>query len=173
MRLSQNMFTRLTAFTASFTLVLLLAGCATDTSIPDDLAYVPPASGDVATIKGTYNEDTGLFAAKHTGFVLMVDRKFVKNPEQSWNQPLALSPGTREIACEYHQSVFKARATFKLEVLPGVNYQIRISPGTEGDAEQRFCDFSIINTATGKPVTPIKHVTVSESSNRSNFRPLD
>lgn len=151
----------------------LLAGCVTDGTIPDELAYAPPTTGEVAHIKGCYIEDSGLFAAKHTGYVLMVDRKFVSAPMENWSQSLALSPGLREIACEYRQSVFKARATFKLDVQPGLNYEIRITTGTEGEAEQRYCNFSIVNAATGKPVTPIKHVTVSESSTRSNFRPLD
>ncbi len=168
------MLTRFPRFASLLTAVLLLTGCVTETSLPEEDLYTPPAaSNEVATIMGSYQEDSGLFAAKHTGFVLMVDHKFVRNAQENWNQPLRLTPGVHEIACEYRQSVFKARTTFKLEVQAGVNYAIRIAPGTEGEAEQRYCDFSIINTATGKPVTAIKHTNVSENSNRSNFRPLD
>lgn len=173
MRLSHNMFLRLAPIFTSMTLAMLFSGCVTDTSIPEELAYQVPVAGEIAHLKGSYFEDSGVFAAKHTGYVLMVDRKFVKNPQENWNQPLAISAGLREIACEYRQSVFKARATFKLDVQPGVNYELRVQPGTEGEDEHRVCNFSIINAATGKPVTPIKHVIVSENSNRSNFRPLD
>lgn len=167
------MLQRIASVASTLISIALLAGCVTTASVPDELAYLPPAAGDVAHIKGSFIEDSGLFAAKHTGYVLMVDRKFVKDPQLNWSQPLALAPGTREIACEYRQSVFQARATFKVDILPGVNYEVRIAPGTEGDAEQRYCNFSIVNTATGKQVTAIKHVIVSEHSTRSNFRPLD
>ena len=173
MRPTLAMSMRFAQFASSLIFATLLAGCVTETTFPEDQVYQVPQGNDVARLQGAQITDTGLFAAKHTGFVMMVDRKFVKNAEENWNAPLALAPGWHEISVEYRQSVFKGRAVFKLDVEAGARYALKIEPGAVEDSDARWCDISIINAATGKPVLPVKRANVSGSANRYNFRPLD
>ncbi len=157
----------------SFGLILLLAGCATETAIPEDQLYRAPRTGEVAYLKGATLVESGVFAARHYGFVLMIDQKFVHHAEDNWQTPIAVSPGRHEIAVEYRQSIFKARTLFKLDARPGATYEVKITPGSKEDSDVRYCDFSLVDTATGKPVLPVSRAHVSGSLNRSNFRPLD
>ena len=156
---------------------ILLAGCATDDAVPADQLYRhPPAgAGQSAWIKGSKIEESGLFASHHLGYVLMIDGKFVLNSKENPEQPIPITPGTHEISAEYSYSIFTARAALSFEAKSGGTYVLKISPRLEGEGERRFCDMSVVDAATGQPVSPVKssYVTGGPAQNRSNFRPLD
>lgn len=156
---------------------ILFAGCATDDAIPAEQLYQQPAAGTgtSARIKGSMIEDSGLFAAKHMGYVLMIDGKFVLNALENCEQPILLAPGPHDISIEYRYSVFNARTAFGFDAQKNAGYVVKISPGIEGSDERRYCDISIVDASTGQAVTPVKHcyVTGGPAQNRSNFRPLD
>ena len=156
---------------------ILLAGCATDDAIPADQLYRhPPAgTGQIGWIKGSKLEESGLFASPHLGCVLMIDGKFVLNSKENPEQPIPITPGTHEISAEYRYSVFTARAALSFEAKSGSHYVLKIKPRLEGEGERRFCDMSVVDAATGRPVSPVKssYVTGGPSRNQSNFRPLD
>ena len=168
--------THLTRTFASL-IFILLAGCATDDATPADQHYRhPPAGlGQSAWIKGSKIEVSGLFAAPHLGYVLMIDGKFVINPKANPEQPIPIAPGPHEVSAEYSYSVFTARASLNFEATSGSTYVLKINPRLEGGDERRFCDMSIVDAATGQPVSPVKssYVTGGPSRNQSNFRPLD
>lgn len=156
---------------------ILLAGCATDESVPVDQLYRQPPAGHVQTawIKGSKIEETGLFASHHTCYVLMIDGKFVLNSQENCEQPVAITAGHHEISAEYRYSVFTARNVFSFEAQSGRTYMLKFSHGVEGADERRYCDMQVVDAANGEAITPVKHSYVSggPSSNRSNFRPLD
>ncbi|MBK8856737.1 MAG: hypothetical protein IPN11_03375 [Opitutaceae bacterium] len=156
---------------------ILLAGCATDDAIPADQLYRHPPAGTAqgTWIKGSKIEVSGLFAAPHLGYVLMIDGKFVLNAKENAEQPIAITPGPHEISAEYSYSVFTARTALSFEAKAGGTYVLNIKPRLEGEGERRFCDMSVVDAATGQPVSPVKssYVTGGPSRNQSNFRPLD
>lgn len=156
---------------------ILLAGCATDDTIPADQLYRhPPAgTGHATWIKGSKIEETGLFASHHLGYVLMIDGRFVLNSKENPEQLIPIAPGPHEISAEYSYSVFTARTILSFEAKSGSTYVLIINPRLDSDGERRFCDMSVVDAATGQPVTPVKnsYVTGGPAQNRSNFRPLD
>ncbi len=159
---------------ALLALGLALVGCNT-TAPSEDLVYQPPAGPAVARIKGSMTQDPGLFGSRHVAYVLMVNGKFVRDPEENWAQALALSSGPQDLAVEYRSSVFRSRTVFSLETKAGVTYLLKMTPGIDPKDDRRFCEFVIVDEATGQPVTPVKHTyaTSTASGNRSNFRPID
>jgi hypothetical protein len=156
---------------------ILIAGCATDDTIPAELLYRHPPAGTAqgTWIKGSKTEDTGLFASSHLGYVLMIDGKFVLNSKEYPEQPIPITPGAHEISAEYSYSVFTARTALSFEAKSGSTYALKVNPRLESDGERRFCDMSIVDAATGQPVSLVKncYVTGGPAQNRSNFRPLD
>ncbi|MEI7552490.1 MAG: hypothetical protein WCL24_09190 [Verrucomicrobiota bacterium] len=165
------------ALLASCCSLLLLSGCATDGGIPAEQYYQAPALAEAqaAHILGSTVMESGLFATNHVGFVLMIDSRFVANGADNWNQVITLSPGWHRLTTQYSQSVFSARAEFRIEVRPGASYEVRIAPGVEDPDERRYCNLSIVDVATGQAVTPVKHANVSGGQNagRSLFRAVD
>jgi hypothetical protein len=156
--------------------ILCLTGCSTETTIPEDQIYQSPSAGmAVAHIKGAFIEEAGLFMPKHVGYVLMIDRQFVRDSQENWERLIPLTPGNHEISAAYTSSIFSSRASLTLEARTGVTYAVKIVPGLEGADERRYCDFSIMDVATGLAVTPFKHtyVTGGPNQSRSNFRPID
>jgi hypothetical protein len=146
----------------------LLSVCATDDSIPVEQYYQAPSLDNVqvAHIRGSFIVESGVIAINHVGFVLMVDDKVEQNGPELWNRSLALSPGWHKITGEYRQSVFRPRADFKIEAQPGTSYELEIAPSDEGSEERPFCRISIVDAATGKPITAIKRCNVSGGENR-------
>lgn len=153
---------------------LALVGCNT-TAPSEDLIYQAPVGAEVARIKGSTTQDPGLFGARHVAYVLLVNGKFVRNADENWAQPIALASGPQELAVEYQSSVFKSRTVFTLEARAGAAYVLKVTPGIDPKDDRRFCEFVIVDEATGQPVTPVKHTyaTSSSSTSKSNFRPLD
>ncbi len=143
--------------------------------MPEEQTYHAPAShtGSVAYIRGTKIEDHRVFYDDHFAYVLMIDGKFVRNPDKDWDQPLALTPGSHLIAVEYKLSVFRARYSFRINIKPGVTYAVKINPGVAGPDERRYCDFSILDATTGTPVTEVRRSNVSGGVKTANFRPID
>jgi hypothetical protein len=91
----------------------------------------------------------------------MIDLKSIPAAAEHWSDAIALAPGKRSIMAEYHVSNFKARTSFVLPARAGESYQLMIQPGHENTPDQKlYCDFWIIDTATGKPVVPVHHTQV-------------
>jgi len=154
---------------------LALAACNT-TPMPDGASvYQPPTGPGAAWIRGSMHQDSGLLASRHVGYVLMVNRQFAAAGEKGWDQPLALTPGPQDITVAYRSSVFRSQAGLSFEARAGVTYVVAIKTGFEGADERRYCEFTIVDAATGQPVTESKHTYAANSSgaNRTTFRPLD
>ncbi len=137
--------------------------------------YQPPAAAATARIKGSTLQDPGLFGSRHVAYVLMVNGKFVRDPEENWAQSLALASGPQDLAVEYRSSVFRSRTVFSLEAKAGATYLLQMTPGIDPKDDRRYCEFVIVDETTGQPVTPVKHTyaTSTSSGTKSNFRPLD
>jgi|GEM_PF-1715470 len=157
--------------------ILVLAGCATDNDLPAEQLYQAPALGAAAAARltGTKVVESGIFADDHIGYALMVDNKFVQDALQEWNRPIALAPGWHEIAASYQSGGFSSRTTIRFQARAGFSYLLKIAAGTESDGDHRYCDFSIVDAATGAAVTAVKHCNVSgdDKTTHSMFHAVD
>jgi len=134
-----------------------LSGCATSAEPLAEDEYHPPATNaSTATLKGSRLSESGLFGDDHTGFVLMVDLKSVRDAAD-WSEPVAITAGRHSVIGEYRYSNFLARADIPLQADAGTAYQLMIKNGHEPADGKPFCDFWIVNLATGKTVTLVYH----------------
>lgn len=154
-------------------LAALLGGCATQPVEGRD--YIAPAQGarPLATIQGSAAKDSSLFSPAETAYVLMVDYLNVLDAANGTDHPLLLAPGVHHISCEYRYSNFLSRATFKLNVLPGAAYQVKFEATADASTDRRYCDFWIVDTASGAVVGARQHQQVSGGRSKSSslFRP--
>ena len=152
----RHIFLLLTGLTALF------SGCATTPAPLADDEYQPPVStAGRASLKGSRLTEGGLFGEVHTGYIYMIDLKSVRDAAAGWETPIALAPGKHTVMAEYRFSNFKARATLQFAATPGASYQLMIKHGRESTTEVKlFCEFWVIDTATGQTVSKVQHAQV-------------
>ncbi len=169
------MTSRLKSFVTLVTAAVMLTGCVTDNSMSDEQYYESPALGHKmpTSITGSKDSDHGFFQSKPVGYVIMVDGNFIRNARENWDHPIILSAGTHTVVCEYHHSYYQARVTFTLEARAGISYEVRVTPVTEDINNLKYCDFTIVNSATGIPRVPIKRARVTGAPSKINYTPLD
>ncbi|MBS0631657.1 MAG: hypothetical protein JSS11_07060 [Verrucomicrobia bacterium] len=171
--LSRRPFVASLAFVLLAGLAALLGGCVTQPVEGRD--YMAPAPGikPTATILGAASKDGSFFGGSESAYVLMVDYLTVLNAAESAGKPLLLEAGSHHITCEYRYSNFVSRATFKLNVAPGAAYQLKYETSADSATDRRFCDFWIVDTASGATVGARQRQQVSGGRSKSSslFRP--
>lgn len=131
---------------------ILLAGCGS-APIPPELQYhAPLAATNVATITGS--EVPSLLTHNQTAYVYTVDGKVVMAGKKGWNVPLVLEAGPRIVGVLMLRGDFLSRSYLELEAIAGAHYVLRFETDVGLVGENTYCDFWIIDAATGKPVTP-------------------
>lgn len=150
-------------FSAALLTGLLLAGCTTPTSEPTPASPVtiapaiapgPAADLTPATIKGS--EETSTLLDNFTAFITAVDGEKFASGRKGWNQPVRLPPGRHRLAVEFIRGAFFARAELTLEAKPGAAYELRHASDAQVYGEHTYCEFWIVDLATGEKVTPAK-----------------
>ena len=87
-------------------------------------------------------------------FVFAVDDKRVESGKDRWNVPIPLRPGSRVVSVEINRGSAYARVNLSLNADAGKDYGIRFA--TDLGGANSFCDFWIIDAATGAPVTKVQ-----------------
>lgn len=148
--------------------LLLLTACTTTTITPAGApaGSVAPATGSAptprtaavaadtrpATIKGS--EETSTLLDNFTAFITAVDGEKITAGRKGWDQPVSLSPGRRQLAVEFIRGAFFARTELTLEAKPGAAYELRHASDAQVYGEHTFCEFWIVDLATGEKATP-------------------
>jgi len=147
-------------------IVALLCGCETAPGPAAEGGYVPPLAeaGVLATITGSRTSGEEFLEGEHTGQVLMIDSKLVRDSHDAWSKSIALAPGRHSIVAKYDHAHYMSQAFLTFEAKAGSAYQLAIKNGTEPPDEQRYCEFWIVDLATGRPVTEVLRRHVSGGS---------
>lgn len=158
--------------------VLTLAGCTTAPITPATAApppprvtmpaasvqpaTPPPAPLDArpATLKGS--EESSTLLDNFTAFVVAVDGQPVSAGRKGWDQPLDLAPGEHRLAVEFNRGSFFARTELVLEARPGVAYELRQANDAQVYGDHSFCDFWIVDLATGEKAVESKRTTLEK-----------
>ena len=137
-------------------ITVFLAGCVTSPrAIPPELQYVAPVRQEstLATLLGF--REKGTSPNDHTAYVLAIDGKRVMAGPQSWSTALPIQPGLHDITVAFQSGPFNTQADLQLQAEAGRKYQIQFSTDVQFLEANSYCDFWIIEIATGKPVTGI------------------
>ena len=156
-----SMKTRLSALIHWASLGIIAIGlivCTSVMPVSADPAISPPNSAP-ALLQGM-RIGGSLFTEPHTACVQAVDTRLIPNNEELWNQELRIDPGPHYISVRYYYRVTLARTVFPVVLKPGASYQVRCTYRHKG------VDLWIADQASGKPVTPIRHVVPVYSKRR-------
>ena len=145
--------------------MLLLAGCVTTSSpvkstapvavvtiaTPSPPVVVPVVEARPATITGS--EESSTMLDNLTAYVAAVDGSAVVAGRESWKTPLTLPAGSHRLTVEFTRGVFFARAGLQLTARPGAAYQLKFATDAEVFGKNSYCEFWIVDTATGLSIT--------------------
>jgi hypothetical protein len=153
---------------------LLLAGCTTTTTppAPDRAASTPtvparpaappaaPADTRPATLKGS--EESSTLLDNFTAFIRAIDGQPVAAGRKGWDQALSLAPGSRRVSVEFMRGSFYARTELNFDAKPGAAYELRQANDAQVYGEHSFCEFWIVDLATGEKVGTPKRVALEK-----------
>jgi hypothetical protein len=158
--------------------LLLLTACTTTTPPPagSPAGPIAPATGSApaqpaaavvtdmrpATIQGS--EEASTLLDNFTVFVTALDGQPIGTGRKGWNQPFTFVPGKRRFAVEFIRGAFSARTELTLEAEPGAAYELRHASDAQVYGEHTFCEFWIVDLATGEKVTPVKRTGLSKAA---------
>lgn len=162
------------AFVAAL-VVLLLAGCNTPTTPSPPTAAKPeptlpamrpatpppaPVDARPASIKGS--EESSTLLDNFTAFVRAVDGQPVSAGRKGWNQELKLPPGSHRIGVEFIRGSFFARTELTLDAKPAAVYELRQTNDAQVYGQHSFCEFWIVDMATGAKAAASKRVELEK-----------
>jgi hypothetical protein len=152
-------------------LALVLSSCTTtapdtsQTAAPTAPAMAPVAPVvaepvGTATIKGS--EESSALLDNYTAFISAVDAKPVAAGREGWATPIELKAGRHQLTVEFRRGVFSARTLLEVDVKPDASYELRFTSDAELFGKNSYCDFWIVDLATGKPVTGVMKASVAK-----------
>lgn len=149
-------------------IAVVLTACGSAPTLPPELQYQPPLStSEVATIRGS-EEDVPLLDG-FTAYVLAIDGKRVMAGRAGWRTPLSIASGRRRVAVAFQRGVFNAQSELVLEASSGAAYEIRYSTDVRLYGTNSYCDFWVVDLATGKAVTEVRRAYISRSGSASSI----
>jgi hypothetical protein len=113
-----------------------------------------------ATIQGS--EETSTLLDNFTVFISALDDQPIGSGRKGWNQPITFVPGKRRFAVEFIRGAFSARTELALDAKPGAAYELRHASDAQVYGEHTYCEFWIVDLATGEKVTAPKRVELGK-----------
>jgi hypothetical protein len=159
-------------------LLLLGAGCTTPTSPATE-----PRSGPSATLTGsnepapapkpapvvvakpatiTGSEETSTMFDNFTAYVAAIDGRPVEAGRAGWNTPLTLPAGPRRLSVAFMRGVFTAQADITFDARPEAIYQLKFATDAQIFGKSSYCEFWLIDTATGEKVVAPTRVPLTK-----------
>jgi hypothetical protein len=122
----------------------------------------PPAPADTrpATIKGS--EESSTLLDNFTAFIRSIDGQPVAAGRKGWNEPLSLPPGPHRLGVEFIRGSFFARTELTFEARPAAAYEVRQANDAQVYGGHTFCEFWIVDLATGEKVAAPKRVALDK-----------
>jgi hypothetical protein len=115
-------------------------------------ALTPPPAVEVKPATLTGSEESSTMFDNLTAYVAAVDGKAVAGGREGWKTPLALAAGPHLLTVEFARGVFFARAGIQLTARSETAYQLKFGTDAEVFGKNSYCEFWIVETATGQTV---------------------
>ncbi len=97
-----------------------------------------------------------------TAFITALDDQPIGRGRAGWNQPITFAPGPRRLAVEFVRGAFFARTELGLDAKPGAAYELRHASDAQVYGEHTFCEFWIVDLATGEKAAAPKRVALEK-----------
>ncbi|HEX2862424.1 MAG TPA: hypothetical protein VHN79_12325 [Lacunisphaera sp.] len=119
----------------------------------------PPPEVKPATITGF--EESSAMLDSLTAYVGMVDSVPITAGRDGWDKPLTIKAGPRRVTVEFIRGVFTAKAELNLVAKSEASYQVRFATDAQLFGKNSYCEFWIVDAATGRPATERKRVPLT------------
>jgi len=87
-----------------------------------------------------------------TAYVTAIDGKTVAAGRTGWNVPLPLPAGPRRLTVAFARGQFAAQADMQFFARPEAIYQLKFATDAQIFGKSSYCEFWIVDTATGEKV---------------------
>jgi hypothetical protein len=81
---------------------------------------------------------------------------------QGWNTPLPLKAGSHRLAVAFNRGVFSAHSELDLKAASETSYQLKFATDAELFGRNSYCEFWVVDAATGEPATERKRVPLTK-----------
>lgn len=147
-------------------IVLAFAGCTSAPTGrgPQPAAALEPATppspepAGTATIRGS--QESSAMLDNFTAFITAVDEVPVTAGREGWDTPVKLDAGPHTLTVEFRRGVFSARARLEMQAAPRAKYQVNYTTDAQLFGHNSYCDFWIVDLATGRSVTAVAKAAV-------------
>ena len=149
-------------------LLLLLSGCSTpaepspSTGQPSPVTGTSPAtpapapkSVPVVVAKPaaiTGSEESSTMFDNFTAYIAAIDGQPVAAGRTGWNTPLPLPAGPRRLTVAFIRGVFTAQTDVQFQARAEAAYQLKFATDAQIFGKSSYCEFWIVDTATGEKV---------------------
>jgi hypothetical protein len=117
--------------------------------VPDVVTKpAPVAAAKPAAITGS--EESSTMFDNFTAYVAAVDGRPVAAGRAGWNSPLGLLPGQHRLTVTFIRGAFTAQTDLQIRARSGANYQLKFATDAQIFGKSSYCEFSIVETATGE-----------------------
>jgi hypothetical protein len=121
----------------------------------------PPAAVALrATIKGS--QEASILLDNFTVFVASIDGRKIPAGRNGWDTPLWIDVGHRVIEAEFNRGVFMARTKLTLAAKAQAHYALKYATDAELFGHNSYCNFWIVDLATGQAVTAVEKASVEK-----------
>lgn len=88
-----------------------------------------------------------------TAFVMAIDGVRLTRGREGWNAPLPLKAGQRHLTLAFNRGVFVAQAEILFTAVSETAYQVKFATDAQLFGKNSFCEFWIVDAASGEPVS--------------------
>jgi hypothetical protein len=110
----------------------------------------------------TGSEESSTMFDNFTAYVSAIDGRTVPAGRAGWNTPLALSVGPHRLTVIFMRGAFTAQTDLYIQTRSEAVYQLKFATDAQIFGKSSYCEFSIIETATGIEVLPPTRVPLTK-----------
>jgi hypothetical protein len=120
----------------------------------------PAPKVEHARVVGT--QESSILFDNFTAFITAIDGRKIPMGRDGWNVPLEIETGHRTLNVEFNRGVFYARGRLEFDAVANANYELKFATDAELFGHNSYCNFWVIDTATGKTVSLISKDSVEK-----------
>jgi hypothetical protein len=113
-----------------------------------------------ARIVGT--QESSILFDNFTAFITAIDGRKIAVGRDGWNVPLEIETGHRTLNVEFNRGVFLAKGRLEFDAVANARYELKFNTDAEVFGNNSYCNFWVIDTATGKTVSMISKDSVEK-----------
>ena len=101
-----------------------------------------------------------------TAYVGAVDGRTVAAGREGWNSALPLPAGPRRLTVNFIRGTFTAQADLQFQARPEAVYQLKFATDAQIFGKNSYCEFWIVDTATGENVVAPTRVPLAKQESK-------